>query len=353
MTTVLQSLRSRRLSRRIGWLGVDIGACAVKIAQIERCDVGWKIRHASLTPIPTGADPLEIAAEALAANLTRRPPWFERPAACTVTTTMELHNLELSPDSGDSPSQALARLPGADNQKCTHALWQSSWKQKESAKQPYHVMRMSQRQALQLAKVAASCRVECRVLDCPPYALARTVALAGDASREPVAVVDCAARRPLLTIVNRGAPYYTRELRECGFVDTVTTIGERFGLDFSEALCLLRQFARADATAPAHAQAAKFIDDVTSGPRKRFIAEVVRTIKFLETEGRALTPKRIWLVGGGAALPGLDRDAATATGIPTHIWRLHASNSLSEQPTSGEPHAYAAALALSAIPMLK
>lgn len=351
MTSTLAIPRPQRIARRLGWLGVDIGACAVKIAQIERGDAGWRIHRTSWMPVPTGADPIEIAAEALSANVPRRIRGFERPAACLTTTALDLHNVDLPTASSDAASDALAHSPLLGDRTCTYAIWRSSWNTPSDANQPHHVIRMSQRCAQRIAQLTSQHRIECRVLDCLPYALARTVALAGDASREPVAVVDCAADTPILTIVNRGQPFYTRVLRDCGFNRLTSAVGKRLGLDADEVQCLLTQLERSAAGGGQQRQATRLICEITGDTRKHFLAEVTRTLRFLKAEDGDLSPRRIWLVGGGAALPGLDSATREATGVPTSVWRLHRPQRDVAHATTNA-HGYATALALSAIPML-
>lgn len=343
---------NRRLACRLGWLGVDIGASAVKVAQIERREAGWRVHRASATYVSTGADPVETATEVLSMNLPRRPLGFERSAACVATLTMDLHNVELPTAAEDEAIEAMAQLPAFNKEKESCAVWRSSWIEKTGGRQPHHAMRMSHRLAERISRLLHDHRIDCRVIDCLPFALSRAVWLAGDASREPVAVVDCAAAKPLLTIVNRGQPFYTRQLRDCGFQGLIRAVGERLGLDANEVHCLLSEMERSVADGREQQQASQLIGDITGELRARFLSELVRTMQFLRSEDGRLSPTRIWLLGGGAAVPGLVEEVGVATGVPTNVWRIHSPDNRVTHATS-EFHTFATALSLSAIPLLK
>ena len=338
--------------RRTGWLGVDVGARAIKIAEVERSGGGWQLLRRSETLVAAGADPLEAMRDALLHHQRGRLPWRRQPAACSVSSAMELHNVDLA----DDPTQRLSALESvvadADRQDATYAVWRSSWRTTEAAEHPHHVVRMSQRRAERVAHQLADSRVECQALDCLPFALARSVALAGDASREPVAVVDCASRLPIFTIVNRGAPYYTRELRDCGFEQATLQISNRLGLDAREAESMVSQLARSSADVSSLNQASRLIGELTRDLRRSFTAEIERTLRFVDSEDASLTPHRIWLVGGGAGLPCLAAEVAEQTGRETRIWKLHApAGDRSAAPAS--VHTFAVAAALSAIPIVE
>jgi Tfp pilus assembly PilM family ATPase len=60
----------------------------------------------------------------------------------------------------------------------------------------------------------------------------------------------------------------------------------------------------------------------TEAGLSEFVAEVQRTVRFLQSQPGYPVPEQIQLFGGGACLPGVAARIREATGIPAAPWQL-------------------------------
>jgi Tfp pilus assembly PilM family ATPase len=57
-------------------------------------------------------------------------------------------------------------------------------------------------------------------------------------------------------------------------------------------------------------------------PLAQVVAEVKRTLDFLDLQFRSIVPKKLILLGGGAMVPALPTALADETQLPTRLWSL-------------------------------
>ena len=101
---------ARRLFRRrtTGWIGVDVGTCAIKVAQVEHDRTGWRLITSRIIPIQGGQEVNEQAlsdgsvGQTIRAGLAACSGFRGRKAACALPmSVMDLLSLEL-PCASDS-----------------------------------------------------------------------------------------------------------------------------------------------------------------------------------------------------------------------------------------------------------
>ena len=79
-------------------------------------------------------------------------------------------------------------------------------------------------------------------------------------------------------------------------------------------------------------------------PLSHFVAEVKRTIEFINLQFRSIAPQRLVVAGGGALVPGLPEVLAAETGLKVRLWSL-----ASEGNSRPDEALYAVAAALSSL----
>jgi len=169
---------------------------------------------------------------------------------------------------------------------------------------------------------------ECEVLDSLPCALARAAALCEpDDPAIPLAVLDFGFSSAVLVVAKGGQLLFTRQLRGCGLQMLLKPLQDGLKLSAAEAQHLLcRYAARSAADASPLAALAKAAHGMIAEPLNQVVAEVKRTLDFLDLQFRSIVPKKLILLGGGALVPSLPNALAEETGLPARLWSLAASD---------------------------
>lgn len=346
MSTTLISIRSARSSTRQGWLGVDIGCSAVKVAQVQRRGSEWELVFSKLFTIRQGSDGLATAEMAIQNVLGNHHRWFRQPAACVMTKSCELRSIDLPARAWQERRNEVSQQLGVQSKDATVMVWTSSWERTESDNIPCHVISMREQTAVKIGQRLLSSRAECQLLDGLPFCLARQAMLASPSSQEVTAVVDWAAENPMFVLVRDGQPYFTRLLRKCSFNNLVKSVCDHLNLEPTDVWSLLSEInlkARQGQDLP---ELSKTIIDLTQTVRQRFINEINRTLAFLRSESSELLPSRLWLSGGGASFPNLANEVSNSINIATQVWGFAGSHKMNIDPV------FANAISLSANPIL-
>lgn len=365
------------LRRRLGWIGIDIGSRSVKVAQVERGPTGaLRLRQgvviARQTPWPdnegVGAPLAPSAAEIVAAiNYGDR---FTGPsAACTLPMHLYgFHGLHIPPGTLEQRRSMIASEL-ADSwddrgEACEFDYWETDLRDTRLRQDEpnINVLAVSRRWSRQLAQDAARGHLQLQVLDGPPLAIARAVRfVAGHRNEGPEAAVDWGFTSTTFCVVQNGRALFTRRVRSCGLRLVYEAIGKDLGISLDETQHLLLNFGLPGGEpgrSPHPVQRA--MAQAASEHLARLVDEVQRTLVYFQAQRRALIPQRIWLLGGGATIPGVSEWIAAACATPVHAWRLSPDRHTDEQETehdastdstlSNEP-LLAEAIALSAVPL--
>jgi Tfp pilus assembly PilM family ATPase len=225
-----------------------------------------------------------------------------------------------------------------------------------------NVLAVSRRWSRQLAQDAAKGHLQLQVLDGPPLAMARAVNLVTNRrSSGPAAAVDWGFTSTTFCVVHNGRALFTRRVRACGLRLVCESIGAALGVSLDETQHLLSTFGLpgGEHGPPPHPVQEAMAEAATEH-LARLADEVQRTLAYFRAQRRALIPERIWLMGGGAAVPGAAAWLSAACDVPVDSWRLAESRESSEQaaghygppesPVANDP-LLAEAIALSALPL--
>ena len=343
--------------RRTGWVGIDLGTDAIKFAQVSRQRGQWQLDRSLIVPVsstsgsPAGGDSLvQSLREARTSAGFRR-----RRSACALSmAAMELQTLELPEGTDQEIEQMVSAELSTDHVDGLGEREFAFWKSPPAAEQKpatalVTVVSLVRTKAEDHASAQAAAGFRCQVLDCLPFALARAVAMQNGSGSEPVAALDWGATAPQLTIVSEGRPRFTRPLRECGTSQLVNSLCKGFDISAGDARQLLSTYGFSTPSGTSEkSQLQQVTGQFAAGPLERIVAELNRTLLYLQRQQPRLVPRRIILFGAGATIRNACEVFTERLGTETSLWQLNAEQSSSTGP---DPHQslLGPAIALSAL----
>src|SRR5690606_2831192 len=145
----------------------------------------------------------------------------------------------------------------------------------------------------------------CQAIDALPCIHARAACLFDPGvGGETIGVLDWGATTPMLTVVSRGRPIFTRVLRDCGLGGAVNSTAERLGFEVDELHELLMACGPSHGFGPlATARSGEILGDLADRCLQRLDPELQRTLRLLRRQAQELVPGRLIVIGGGALLP--------------------------------------------------
>jgi Tfp pilus assembly PilM family ATPase len=354
------------LNRRKGWIGVDVGLSTVKLAQIER--VGPELRLCEAVVVqrqrPIDADandetPPITSEDEIRSALSLGKRFSGRAAACLLSMgACDLAAVDVPVGNEAQQRTAIAdRLQGANSSgdlKREFDFWPTEVAGDElrSDFQPVSVLSVSRPWVAQLANDLRQAGLQCKILDGPPLALARAIQMfapAGNAG--PTAAVDWGFARTTFYVVVDGRPVFARCLRGCGLDRITQSLCEALGVSLDEAQRLLARHGVAESTGdePTRDELKVVISNAVAAPLSAVVRELNRTLVFLKSQRPALSPQRLWLFGGGAAVKNITGLLGPRIGVPVDIWRLENMNLQNQTATDCPAGILAPAIAASAL----
>lgn len=322
------------LAKPHGWIGIDAGASAVKLAQVSRRQGRLRIEQAAIVPRSSawsgetaaqGPSLQELdAALAMADGARgRRAAGVLSMAVCDV-----------------SAGQATPVLAGPTEEPTP--LCSGRWQADPGAgDEGWYTLSVSESAADQLCRDLQRLSLECQNVDGMPHALARAVAWGDPANRDKtVAAIDWGHSGALFCCVRNGQPTYVRRLKGCGLEALESNLAEELQID-RLGVCELMASA---SSGPTDSDARALIADVATPLSERFSAAVAKTLDHLRSHRKSLSPKRVVLFGVGATL-GLEATLSDALRTPVAAWTLPGA----EDPAAGPLALFGPAAALSAL----
>ena len=191
--------------------------------------------------------------------------------------------------------------------------------------------------------------LNCEVLDGLPFALARAVHFVDpQCSRGTYAAIDWGCHEPLFVVVKDGVPVFHRVLRDSGLEAAITAIRNEFSASRFEACRLLAAVGiggtRTENTTPPICESvARCIDPVVN----RLLDQTRRSFDFLQQQSRHLVPQSLWLLGGGAAVAGVEETFASRFDVPCRVWQPAATQIARDLQSHGSMAPFGAAVGLS------
>ena len=367
------------LSKRLGWIGVDVGTHTVKLAQAVRTSAGVRLARAAViqrTSDWSGDDALGRDQPCSSRDEIRAAlecgGFSGRDAICAPPMNVcELRGLNVPPGSeherrmiiGDELGEEWAERRG----QMEFDFWELEAGKADKGTDVFNVnvLATSRPWVLQLARDCREAGLDCWAVDGVPLALARAVGLVGGlGGGGRVLAVDWGYSNTTLCIVGDNRPLYARRIHDCAFGKVLDSIMQVFGVTLDEAQHLVdtQGIAAPDGAPsetspgtgrergePADKRTQAAITDAAQETIEELSRQIGRTLHFMEAQRRHLHPAAIWLMGGGASMCNIGPYLAQALGMPVHIWKISAE--AGEMPwASGQRSAvFGGAVALSAL----
>lgn len=322
-----------RLTRQHGLIGVDVGSRVIKMAQVERRGSGWRLATIRVIPI---AHQRELSARSIEDGLigeslegfnAATSGLIGRRAACLLPSGIVEPRSQMLPQADDAELRSMVAEDAAENPDGSALV--DVWSDREAWDEEAPMVRVS---AVTLPDaVARRCaedlfahQLQCEYLDALPFAMARAVSLVDhDMELETVAALDWGHSRPLLTILRNGVPAFTRVLRTCGTVHIEQAVQEAMGATPEESARLLSLIPVAGSNS--EGRLPELLSRVAGPEINRLTGQLRRTLLFLQQQHPELFPSRLWMLGGGATIAGIDRLLTRDLELETLVWRLPAS----------------------------
>jgi len=342
---------------RVTWLGIDIGASAIKLAQVAKHRDHWSLQVSHLLPV--GAQLIDrpgldrgLLLDVFRERLTRMARPAARDAACVLSGGLiALNTFELPPGSADETRQMIAaELAGLGEVEPEFGSFENAGPAGSSGLLQHTVVSLPTTTAAAIADNLWQLGYACQAIDGLPCIHARAAYLADRAtSAETIGMIDWGTTTPMLTIVTRGRPVFTRVLRDCGLNLAVQATAARIRFEVDELHELLMACGQSHEFGPqATARSSELLRDLTDRALQRMEPELQRTLRFLKRQGNELVPGRLVLIGGGALLPQIAERLTEAAEMPATIWRLRSGRQ--DEPASDPMQAvFASAIAASTL----
>lgn len=349
-------------ARKTGWIGVDVGTSAVKVAQLVRHGRRWRLAAASVVPRRT-AWPAAVApddearssldefqaAQSLEPNYQGRRVAASLPmAVCDVHALDRL--LEGEPRARDLIRKTIETTTGQSAQPFELDYWTSSRGDKGSQRGWTNVLTVVRNWSDQLCDDVARVGWSCEMIDGLPFAMARAVGMVShDSSGAPIAALDWGSAHATLCVVVDGQPTYVRCLKDCPWHRVLTALADSLELSQPEAEALVTEHGLPDPAAESPSESSGLIQEIIADPLDGLVGELRRTLEHFQYQRRTAGPKQLYLMGGGATLNRLDAQLAARLGIEVRVWQLRAETSGTASDMADSSCLFAPAAALSAL----
>jgi Tfp pilus assembly PilM family ATPase len=354
-------------SKRLGWVGVDVGTHAVKLAQVVRTPLGVRLHRAAViqrTSALRGDDALacdqpcssqsEIRAALLCGGFSGRN------AICTPPMNVcQLRGMNVPPGTEQERRTMIANELTEEWAERGGGMEFDFW-ELESVKADRNtdvfnvqVLATSRPWALQLARDCRQAGLNCWALDGAPLAMARAVGLVGGLSGgRRVLAVDWGFSNTTMCVVGDDRPLYSRRIHNCAFGQALESITEALGVTLDEAQHLVdtQGLMVRDAVEPGGdvpTQAA--ITNAAKDTIEELVRQINRTLHFMDTQRRYLHPSAIWLLGGGASLVNIAPYLAQCLPLPVQLWQMPAETEQIACAAGQRSAVFSGAAALSAL----
>jgi Tfp pilus assembly PilM family ATPase len=326
-----------------GWLGIELGARTITLAQAERGPSGVRIAASAIVehraegdPTGGGNDPGSTwTIQDVASALSLDPGFSGRRVACVLPMHLTEMNILTMPPVPETERRAmiaheLASVYPNEPQQREFDFWVAdSTAANDAADAPGgdSVNVLSVRRSLVSDTVGSLSRagLRCQVVDGLPFALARAVHLAYDSEPNvPIGAVHWGGASGTLCVVSGRGPQFTRHLRNCGVGPLAEKVSGALGLSADEAVQVLADHGLPDPECrePASREIQEAVADVTSQELNELAGELNKTITYVRLKHPELAPKRLCLFGEGARVKNASRYISRKVGLPTDVWRL-------------------------------
>lgn len=357
-----------------GWLGLELGARTITLAQAERGPSGVRIAASAVvehggkgaptsgTHAPGSTWESEDVVNALALD----SGFSGRKVACVLPMHLTEMNILTMPPAPEAERRAmiaheLSSVFPNDSEEREFDFWVTDSPGSTSggnvdADEPYaesvNVLSVRRPLVSDLVHRLSQAGLRCQSIDGLPFALARAVHLAYDSGGNvPIGAVHWGGVSGTLCVVSGRGPQFTRHLRNCGVGSLAEKVSGALGLSNDEAMQVLADHGLPDPECrePAHREIRDAVADVTSQELNELADELNKTIAYVRLKYPELAPQRLCLFGEGARVKNASLYIARKVGLPTDVWRLPLAEDQDDRHARGPQGPLGTAVALSTL----
>lgn len=326
-------------SQRYGWIGVDVGTHAVKLAQTVRDGGTVRLHRAAVIQRPsswTGEDAL-----ALEQPITSYPEiraalecaeFVGRDAVCTLPMNVcQLRSLNVPPGTDQERRTIIANELEEDwgelRKSMDFDFWETEPARVDKGSDAFNVSILATSR-LWISQVWRDCRrsgLACWSIDGLPLAMARSIGLAGGlGGGGRILAVDWGYSNTTFCIAGDDRPLYSRRVHDCAFSGVLDAIVKVFNVTLDEAQYLAESegLAVGSRESAGDSPTAHAITNAATGTIDQLVAQIERTLQFMEMQRRHLQPTAVWLMGGGASMKNISAYLSNVLSLPAQTWSL-------------------------------
>ena len=367
MLELLTNKRIKHLNhRRTGWIGVDIGSGAIKIAQVEQTAGRYRLARSVIVRAPEGI-PFDRAAiedgrvaEEIRNAIHLHDGFIGKSAACVVSMSQcELRTLISAKGTEDEQRELISLELQQDSAHTAEArefdFWDGATEQQNDVKgmTQVHVMSLPRSLADGIGTALLESRLQCELLDTVPFCAMRALEIDGTSVTPeteffPIqAILDWGYSAATLVILRNDQPVLARCLRDCGTSVLLARIAQRLKLTRSQTDALLMNYGikRQQNNGEQTSELRDLILELAASLLHDLTSELLQTFDFLKMQFSSQQLQRLIISGGGGAIPGMCEQLEATLRLPVRPWQLPLRSSDADQP---EP-ILASAAALSAL----
>jgi len=354
------------LARKHGWIGIELGPRALKLAQTQRSRGGLRVSASVVMPrtrtaqsvLDTTAEDCGWTSREISAALARGG-FSGRKAACTLPMCVSDLNVLRLPPGAISERRAmvvgeLSSMFAEDQRQREFDFWESASAAATGSANAGEVNVLSVPRTLvsQAADGISGARLSCKVMDGLPFALARAVELAATSGRTPpTAAVHWDFASATFCVASGGKPLFTRHLRNCGTGLLVGAVADALGFSEDETMQVLAKYGLPgpEGRDGNGAELQEVLVEVAASQLNEITEELKKTISYLQAQHSAIVPGRLCLFAEGAAIRNITTYVSEKAGIATEAWRLPCSENHGGTIQQNHPALLGTAVALSAL----
>ena len=354
-------------SRQLGWIGVDVGTHAVKLAQVMRDGAQVRLHRAAVIERPASwssdntlanEQPITSYPEIRAAL--ECGGFSGRSAVCTLPMNLcELRGLNLPPGNDHErhtmAADELAEDWAERKTPLEFDFWELDTGRAEKSTDTFNVniLAAARPWIVQLWRDCRQSGLDCWAIDGVPLALARAVGLvAGRDSTRRALAVDWGFSNTTLAIVGESRAWYSRRIPDCAFHKVLNAVMDMFDVTLEQAQHLVDAYGLTSSmsTSPIDQEIQPAITAAASDALEQLVRQLARTLQFAESQRRHLQPEAVWLMGGGASMRNINHYLTEALKLPVHVWTLSAADATPiECATDNRSALFGGAVALSSL----
>jgi Tfp pilus assembly PilM family ATPase len=347
-----------KFRRSYGLVGVDLGARAIKLAQLERTPAGLRLVNARVIVRESGdeddgADTIAWWEETLS-NERLDTQFIGRAAACIASAPSADVQLLTIPDGSAKEQRAmlegeLASQAGGGMERYAFDFWTIPGNGATSAEENVAAATLSIDDGERIAKALQSSGLICQQIEPKALAMARAQRLLGTPAEQPVAVLDWGYEQACLLIIHQGRPLFLRNLRDCGFRRVLSSLAHALEMTDADSQTLLTAVGLAgpDAAEAELPPVRDAIENVAVQPLQSLLVELHKTLNYIGEHRPRLRPVELRLCGGGATIRNITFRLEERLGRAVRAWRCDSVHDFGL--LAGRTPLFAGALAVSGL----